>query len=108
MQKIIFHWKAREAIRNFPEDVRYELGRALTLLQAGLTLGMPLSRPMPAIGRNVFELRLRGQAGSFRVCYAIGRAAGILVFHAFVKKTGKTPPLELQLAARRLRDIENA
>ena len=107
MQKVIFYRKAREIIQGFPEDVRYELGQALTLLQGGLALGLPLSRPMPSIGRNVAELRLRGRAGIFRVFYAVGRRAGVLVFHAFVKKTDKTSALELQLAARRLEDLED-
>jgi hypothetical protein len=42
----------------FPEDVRGDLADALARLDAGLMLSMPLSRPMPNMGRGVHELRL--------------------------------------------------
>ena len=34
--------------------------------------------------------------------------AGVLVFHAFVKKTQRTPPLEIALAGKRLKEILDA
>ena len=41
------------------------------VIVAGLILAMPLSRPMPAIGRGVHELRLRDRSGQYRVIYAL-------------------------------------
>ena len=46
-------------IATFPEETRGDLADALARLDAGLVLSMPLSRPMPAIGRGVHELRLK-------------------------------------------------
>jgi phage-related protein len=44
------------------------------------------------------ELRVQGEDGSYRACYYTASAEGVLVFHAFVKKSRRTPPLEIDLA----------
>jgi len=48
---------------------------------------MPHSRPMPAVAAGVSELRLSREDGIFRVFYYTGAPGGVIVFHAFVKKT---------------------
>jgi len=101
----IFHPAARTAIRLFPEDVRRELGKAIFDLQKGDVLVMPLSRPMPSVGAGVSELRIQDRSGIYRVFYYRRSARGILVFHAFVKKTQTTPRRELNLARTRLKEL---
>jgi hypothetical protein len=41
--------------------------------------------------------------GVHRTCDGSGQ--GVLVFHAFVKKTRRTPPLEFELARKRLKEL---
>ena len=108
LRPIIFHPKAREVIRKFPKDVRARLGKGLYRLQMGEDLGMPNSRPMPAVGAAVSELRVKNADGSFRAFYYVASAKGVLVFHAFAKKTQRTPPLELDLARKRLKELLDA
>lgn len=60
------------------------------LLQVGEQPGMPLSRPMPSVVPGVSELRLHGEDRQFRTFYFTASAEGILVFHAFAKKTQQT------------------
>lgn len=74
----------------------------------GESLGMPNARAMPAVSSGASELRLRGEDGIFRVFYYTASSKGILVFHAFEKKTRKTPPAEIELARKRLKEILNA
>ncbi len=105
MKPAIFHPAARTAIRLFPEDVRRELGKAIFDLQKGDVLVMPLSRPMPSVGAGVSELRIQDRSGIYRVFYYRRSARGILVFHAFVKKTQTTPRRELNLARTRLKEL---
>ena len=69
---------------------------------------MPLSRPMPPVAHGVCELRLHSGDGQFRTFYFTASAKGILVLHAFVKKTQRTPPSEIQLARKRLKEIQDA
>jgi phage-related protein len=54
---------------------------------------------------GVSELRLKRQDGSFRASCHTASSRGVLVFHAFVKKTRRTPPLEIELARRRLKEL---
>lgn len=105
MKVAIFHPSARAAIRLFPEDVRREFGKAIFDLQKGEILSMPLSRGMPSIAPGAAELRIRDRSGSFRVLYYTRSARGILVFHAFVKKSQTTPNHEMELGKRRLKEL---
>jgi len=66
---------------------------------------MPISRPMPSVAAGVSELRVRDENGIYRVFYYTASVRGILVFHAFVKKTQFTPPLEIDLARKRLKEL---
>ena len=103
----MFHPKALVAIRAFPEDVRRELGKAIFDLQKGEKISMPLSRPMPSVAAGVEELRVRDRSGAYRVFYYLRRADSVLLFHAFAKKTQKTPTREMALARKRLKEMLN-
>ena len=69
---------------------------------------MPNSRPMPTVAAGVSELRVQGEGGIFRVFYYTAAPEGVLVFHAFAKKTQRTPPLEIELARKRLKELLDA
>ncbi len=105
MKLAIFHPAARVAIRLFPEEIRRELGKAIFDLQNGAVLAMPLSRPMPSVDAGVSELRIRDRSGIYRVFYFRQSSRGVLVFHAFMKKTRTTPKHEMDLAKRRLKEL---
>jgi phage-related protein len=107
MKLALFHPKAREAIRTFPEEVRREIGKAIFDLQKGHTIGMPLSRPLPTVALGVEELRIRDRSGIYRTFYFTKSSRGILIFHAFVKKTQKTPLQEIDLGRKRLKEMLN-
>ena len=66
---------------------------------------MPNSRPMPGVAAGVSELRVKSEDGSFRAFYYGASSEGVLVFHAFVKKTRQTPPLEIELGRKRLKEL---
>lgn len=105
MKPARFHPRAIESLRTFPEDVRRAFGKAIYDLQAGHTLAMRLSRPMPTLGAGAAELRLRDGSGIYRAFYAVKVADAILVFHAFVKKTQKMPEAELAIGRKRLKEM---
>ena len=70
----------------------------------GPDLGMPHTRSM---GQGLFELRLKAAEGIARVfyCTLIGRR--IVILHQFVKKSEKTPRRELDIARKRLKEIQD-
>jgi phage-related protein len=67
VRPVVFHPKARDAIRRFSKEARVRLGKDLFRLQMGERISMPVSRPMPAVSAGVAELRVKGRDGIFRV-----------------------------------------
>jgi phage-related protein len=107
MKPIDFHARTLEFIRAQAVSIRRQVGEALRDLQKGISLGMPLSRPMTIIAPGVHELRIRGEGETVRVFYYVHRADTIIVFHGFQKKSQKTPFHEINLARQRLQEVFN-
>ena len=105
MKPAVFHPNARATIQDFPAEVRRELGKAIYDLQKGHRLSMPLSKPIVSVGKGVEELRIKDSSGTYRVFYFARLASSILVFHAFQKKTQKTPKNEIELGRKRLKEL---
>ena len=97
----------RRELKRLPLAIREDLADALARLDEGLTLSMPLSRPMPSIGAGVHELRLKDRSGAYRVVYAVILAGTIGVLHAFKKTTRATPKANLDLARKRLKELKS-
>ena len=74
----------------------------LRRLQRGERLGMPHSRPMPAIGARCHELRVVDAGKTWRVMYRID-ADAILIADVFQKTTAQTPARVIDDCRRRLR-----
>ncbi|RYE09270.1 MAG: type II toxin-antitoxin system RelE/ParE family toxin [Hyphomicrobiales bacterium] len=62
-------------------------------------------KPMSSIGAGAMELRLWEEGGTFRVVYVAKLADAVYVLHCFQKKTQKTPAHDIDLAARRYREL---
>jgi phage-related protein len=82
---------------------RNEAGFLLWRIQNGEAIGMPASRPMPSVGPNCHELRVRDAAHNWRIMYRIDPDE-IIVATLFAKRTEKTPRSEIERARRRLAD----
>ena len=87
-----------------PKDMQARFLRISELLQSfgPLHVGMPHVRPL---GEKMWEMRLTGAAGIGRAIYSAASGHRLVVLHAFVKKTQKTPPRAIELARKRLREI---
>ena len=66
-------------------------------------VGMPYVRPL---GNKLWEMRLTGRAGIGRAIYVAASGRRLVVLHAFVKKTEKTPRRALDLALARLKEMK--
>lgn len=60
---------------------------------------------MSTIGSGVREIRIRDDSGAFRVLYVAKLAEAVYVLHCFQKKTQATGRRDLDLAARRYREL---
>jgi len=90
-------------LRAFAPDARHLAGYQLDRVQRGLE---PADfKPMPAVGTGVYEIRVRDATGAYRVLYVAKFDEAVYVLHAFQKKTQKTTQADIELAARRYRDL---
>jgi len=69
----------------------------------GPDLGMPHTR---AMGGGLFELRIKAAEGISRVFYCTVVDRRIVFLHQFVKKSERTPPKELDIARRRMKEVK--
>jgi len=69
----------------------------------GPNLGMPHTR---ALGKDLFEMRLKSKEGIGRVFFCILPGQQIMMLHAFVKKSQKTPAKEVRIARVRMKEAK--
>lgn len=103
MKVLKFRGSALNDLRSFPQSARREAGYQLDKVQNGQA---PTDwKPMVTIGNGVQEIRIRDDAGAFRVIYVAKFADGVYVLHCFQKKTQKTSKRDLEMATKRYADL---
>ncbi len=90
-----------ECSKNINED----FVDAVSLLEDGRNIGMPLSRPLFNIFIGLHELRLKDSSGIFRFFYYIKKKDGIYFIHAIKKKKEELLPKEKNLVLKRIKEI---
>jgi phage-related protein len=92
----------REWLKQLDSRDRKLIGMDIAIAEYGWPVGMPLAR---AMGDGLFELRTHLESGRIaRVLFSVAYSELILL-HAFIKKTQRTPQRELNLALQRLKEI---
>ena len=80
---IMWWGKSLDVLSSFPDRVKMNLGYSLRLLQWGEE---PMDyRPLPSVGKGLFELREQDKDGWYRVIYLSRTNDCIHVVHAFEK-----------------------
>ena len=87
----------REWLKQLPRNDRNKIGQDIATLQLGWPLGMTLARKLEP---GIWEIRTRLSHSIARVMFTV-REDSIVLLHAFIKKTEKTPGRDLRLARRR-------
>lgn len=91
-------------VREFSEEGRYHTGRELRRVQSG---EMPTDwKPMITIGPGVAEIRIHTE-NEYRVIYIAKFEEAIYVLHGFAKKSQQAPKRDLDLAAKRYKELQN-
>ena len=103
MKPLSFLGDSLKIMRGFPAAARQDAGFQLRRVQAG---HQPDDfKPMPSVGQGCEELRAWSEEGTFRVVYLARLPDAVYVLHAFQKKAQATPKADIELAARRLREL---
>ena len=93
----------RQDIAAWPVGIRAMYARITERMQVfGPHLGMPFTRPL---GEGLLEVCAKGREGIRRALFCTAAGQTILILHAFIKKTQKTPQRDRTLARRRLREV---
>jgi phage-related protein len=88
-----------DELRAFPDSVRKDAGFQVDKVQRGEEPDD--SKHMPIIGADVKELRIRDDAGAFRVIYLAKLADAVYDLHCVQKKTQETSQKDIKLARKR-------
>ncbi len=98
-----FNDKAYKDIQRWPKKLLSKYLRIVDLIeQLGPDLGMPFTK---AMGKELFEIRAKGQEGIGRAFFCTVHKNEVVVLHGFIKKTDKTPKGDLEIARKRLREL---
>lgn len=62
-------------------------------------------KPMNTVGQGVREIRVRDATDAFRVLYVAKFSDTVYVLHCFQKKSQKTRQTDVELAAKRYREL---
>jgi phage-related protein len=101
--KAAIHGFILDDLRDFPKSARRETGFQLDKVQNGEDADD--WKPMPTVGNGVHEIRVRDEAGAFRLMYVAKFPEAIYVLHAFQKKTRTTARRDLALARDRYQEV---
>ena len=93
---------AREVIKGLSKDDQKEIGADIRVVQNSFPIGLPLVRKLRP---DLWEIRSIILNGFFRVFLTFFGEKMILL-HAIVKKTKKTPPQEIEVAVTRLKEFK--
>jgi phage-related protein len=95
----------RTEIATLPDDIRAKLSHIVDLMIAVGPERMREPHVKPLRGK-LWEMRMSGRDGIARAIYMAVHGRRIVILHAFVKKTQKTPPQAIRLALSRAKELE--
>ncbi len=95
----------RDWLKGLKRKDRRSIGIDIKTVKYGWPVGMPVCRP---IGQGLYEVRTNLTDGRIgRVLFCISQGEMVLL-HAFMKKSRRTPKSDLDLALSRKRRLERA
>jgi phage-related protein len=93
----------RDWLKSLSAEDRRAIGFDIATVEFGWPIGMPLCR---SLGGGLWEVRSHLQNGRIARLFFCAAHGRMVLLHAFVKKTQKTPPLDLDIARRRQKEVE--
>jgi phage-related protein len=91
---------AREFLRGLEDDDRQKVGDRIKLVEYAWPVGMPTTR---SLGEGLHEVRV--SLANNRICrvfFYVSAEERMILLHIIIKKTGKTPAADLNLARERM------
>ncbi len=92
----------RDWLQELPRADRKTIGEDIKTVQFGWPMGMPLVRKLET---NLWEVRSQLDRRIARVIFTVQQERLVLL-HSFIKKSQKTPPADIDIARRRLKQFK--
>ena len=73
------------------------------MIEFGSNLGLPHTK---AVGKSLFELRVKSKEGIARVFYCTKIDKKIIMLHCIIKKSQKIPEKEIKIALKRAKEVK--
>lgn len=100
---LFFNDKVQAEIEEWPAGIAASFARVAEQIEiSGPNLGLPYTR---AFGEGLFEIRARGPEGIGRAFFCCLVNRKVVILHGFIKKSQSTPPKELTIARRRMKEV---
>ena len=93
----------REWLKDLPREDKKTIGFDIKTVQYGYPIGMPLTRVLHGTN-GLEEIRCNVSNGIARVIFYVEDNTMVLL-HAFIKKTQKTPQKDLDVAIKRYKEL---
>jgi phage-related protein len=95
----------REWLDDIPIEAKAEVFRVFEMLQKyGIDLGLPFVRFLDS---KIYEVRAKDKSGIYRVLYFAHKEKTFIMLHGFQKKTQATPRKEIDIAIKRMKEVQN-
>jgi phage-related protein len=82
----------REWLKGLTVDDRKRIGEDIKTVEFGWPIGMPICKPLTD---GIYEVRTRLPERIARVLFYVDKKNRMVLLHAFIKKTQKTPDEDL-------------
>jgi phage-related protein len=92
----------REWLRDLSQDDRKIVGEDIKDVEFAWPIGMPLCR---SLGRGLWEVRSTLTQGRIARVWFCEHKGMMILLHAFIKKTQKSPPADVELALKRMKEV---
>ena len=93
----------REWLKDLPKEDKKTIGFDIKTVQYGYPIGMPLTRVLNGTD-GLEEIRCKLSNSIARIIFYVEDDTMVLL-HAFIKKTQKTPQKELDVAIKRYKEL---
>lgn len=97
--------EVQAALDRMPEDIQARFERIVRLIE-GHGLENVREPHVKHLDGPVWEMRMRGRDGIARAAYVTASGRRVVVIHAFIKKTQKTPRREIEIALQRAKEVK--
>lgn len=94
----------REWLQDCLKEDRRAIGADIQTVEYGWPVGMPVCRPM---GNGLYEVRTNLTGGRIARVFFCFHGGKMVLLHGIVKKSQKTPKVDLELAKKRKREVEH-